>query len=531
MVCPVLLSGSGFRYYRAAARPRTGCGVRAQLLASRPCILIRLMHPSLLALPFAATLGMAACAQPPGGTRDAVPPPGVGAAEVLERPGAPADPVVGADLAAAGGPGAGSGDSGAYIEADLLGGLREPPGLRGVEDLLLRLPGPKGRVSDGTGATAAGVSEQPGGDPVLREQVAERCASRPASITERSLLRRLALDLDAGGVDPALAVDALIAGRCGELADIVTEVVAQGGPDAAMPVIDRAIALTGRASALIVERAAAAGLLRAGRQRVARQPVVSPYLTATGGNYAMLYFPPGRELNAAPSGMSLVELLGNGEPGFGIYTYVLGVGAGGTANREGGGDVVRVAAYDELLRVLDSYVMAAASGTGVPVRGAHAFLVPVHADRAGAALVERTGPELSAAMRRALAAHLRRGRQPALAARVGTAPGPLLVSSLEPRLVPGSPDAVRMIVDLSGIGPEYMYSIVDAYDQEIPSKLAGRVESLLAVRRRLIELFPGDAVAGGAEAPAGDWVLMLGPPTITRAGRAGARVLTTDNRR
>jgi hypothetical protein len=136
-------------------------------------------------------------------------------------------------------------------------------------------------------------------------------------------------------------------------------------------------------------------------------------------------------------------------------------------------------------------------------------------------------------MRRELAAYLRRSGQPVLAERLDSAPGPFLVSSLEPRLIPGSPLAVRLIVDLSGIGPEYMYSIVDAYDREIPPKLAGRVESLLAVRQRLTGLFPGGRIEGGAQPPAGDWVFILGRQAATQADDRpeGVRVAATDNRR
>ena len=491
------------------------------------------MHPLLRALPLVATLALGGCALSPGGTRDDVRPPDAGAVERNDAGvGAAGGSVV---PVASNGAGTSPRDMAVDPGAGLASDMRRPSGLRGAEDLLLPLPGPDGSVSNRPGAAGADAMAPLEADPVLREQVAERCASRPAGITEESLLQSLVVDLDAGGVEPALAADALIAGRCGDLADIVTEVVALGGEDAAMPVMQQAIALAGTGSELIVERAAAAGLLRAGRARVTPGPVAAPSFTATDGDYAMLYFPPGRELNAVPGGTSLTELLGNAEPGFGIYTYILGgsdagsgqVGAGGPAAETAG-----LATYLELLRVVESYVLAAGSGAGRPDRGAHAFLVPVHAGREGAALVDRIGPEAAAAMRRELAAYLRRGGQPVLAARLATAPGPFLVSSLEPRLVPGSPEAVRMIVDLSGIGPEYMYSIVDVYDQAISTKAAGRVESLLAVRQRLDGVLRGRAREGGGASPAGDWIFMLGREADTRAdGRAGARLAAADNRR
>lgn len=485
------------------------------------------MRPLVIALPFAVTLAMSACVQFSGGARDALRPPDAGAA--AESAGRPTGRGAGQ---------AGGGLADTSIDAVSPDRRGEPSGLRGIEDLVVPLPGPDGSTPAGLGQGADGGAELLEGDPVLREQVAERCASRPANITEESLLRNLVVDLDTAGVDPSLVADALILGQCGDLADIVTEVVAQGGEPAAMPVIQRAIALTGSGSALIVERAAAEGLLLAGRQRVAPPSAVPPSLVGPGGDYAMLYFPLGRELSAAPEGMSLTEVIGNAEPGYGIYTYILGSGdrAGGRNEETDvyqGADAARIAAYGELLRVIETYVQATGPGAGEPDRGAHTFLVPVHAGRGGASLAERTGPEVSATMRRELAGYLRRSGQPAVAARLESAPGPFLVSSLEPRLVPGSPRAVRLIVDLSGIGPEYMYSIVDAYDREIPPKLAGRVESLLAVRQRLTGLFSGGKIEGGAQPPAGDWVFLFGRQASTQADDRpeGVRVAATDHRR
>jgi len=106
------------------------------------------------------------------------------------------------------------------------------------------------------------------------------------------------------------------------------------------------------------------------------------------------------------------------------------------------------------------------------------------------------------------------------------------VSSLEPRLVPGSPQDVRLIVDLSGVGPEFMYSIVDAYDRDIPRNISGRAESLQAVRQRLLDVFPRNAIEGGAQPPAGDWVFLLGRRNTTQTDRhARVRVAAAESRR
>jgi hypothetical protein len=459
------------------------------------------MHSLSIALASTALL-LAACAQLPGGGRDDMPPP--------ER-----------RAAAEQGPTPGSGSTGAAqgagADADLGVDLRQPPRWRSAEGLVTPLPPPGAPSVDGAPPGAVDIGALPEGDPALRSLVAERCASRPAGVTEASFLRGLAADLDADGVDPSLAVDALIIGRCGDLADIVTEVVAQGGEAAAMPVIERAVALAGSGSALIVERAAAEGLMLAGRERVAPTSLAPPAL-AGSGEYAMLYFPLGADAVTDNGTVSLTQLFGNAEPGYGIYTYILGGGGVGTTGE--GADT-----YRELLRVIETYVLVAGHEGARPDRGAHTFLVPVHAGRAGASLEERTSPELSAAMRRELAAYLRHGGEQGLANRLATAPGPFLVSSLEPRLVPGNAQAARMIVDLSAIGPEYMYSVVDAYDREIPPEAAGRAESLLAVRGRLIGLFPDPAIDTAAGLPpAGDWVFMLGRRSTALHPTAGHAV-------
>ncbi|WP_295541496.1 hypothetical protein [uncultured Thiohalocapsa sp.] len=343
-----------------------------------------------------------------------------------------------------------------------------------------------------------------------------RCASRPANVTETSLLTILAADLQTAGVPPASAVDALISGRCGNLADVVSEVVARYGPEAAVPVIERAVARSGDAAALVIERAAAEGLLRADARRPARAGA-SPALGA--GDDALLYLPSAGGTERPTAGLD--RLLGNAEPGYGIYTYIL---PGDPADLGAG---AHAGAYDELLRVLETYVLAAGSGGAPPAPSAHTFLVPVRTGRAASPLGERTSPELSALLRRTLAQYLRRAGEPALAARLATAPGPFLVSSLEPRLVPRGGDHVRMLVDLSGVGREYMYSVVDAYDRAIPAADAGRADSLRAVRSRLVGMFPDPAIDAAAAPPAaGDWVFMLaragaGPSPPTGAVQQG----------
>lgn len=345
---------------------------------------------------------------------------------------------------------------------------------------------PLAGVEPGAGQSKA----QSEADPLLRRTVAERCANRASDRTELSMLRGLVAELAADGVEPADAVDALILGRCGDLADIVTEVVAYGGESAAMPVIDRAVAIAGPSSLLVIERAATEGLMLAGRERVSPRGYVGASAATAGRSELVAQFPPGVARAAA-------------EPGYALYTFVL---PGDPAAGSAAGD--RLAATRELLRVIESYVLAEGDARG------HSFVVPVSAERADGTLVERTGMDAAAAMRNRLTGYLRRTGQGGVAARLATSPGPFLVSTLEPRLVPLDPQAARMLVDLSAVGPEYMYNVVDAYDRPVPSEVAGRADSLRALRGRLTGLL---SEAGAGAAPA-DWVFMLGQRSLTGAG-------------
>ncbi|NBC13416.1 MAG: hypothetical protein GVY09_08740 [Gammaproteobacteria bacterium] len=447
------------------------------------------MSRSVIVLLPAAVLLLGACAQPPGG--------------------------VGNERAAAGAPAAADAAPTTVPAATDMPGARvdpgKPPRWRPAEELVSGLPS-----AGGDNAFGDGAAELPAGDPALRQAVAGRCGSRPASVTESSLLRSLVAELQTGGVAPALAADALIIGRCGDLADIVSEVVARYGAEAAVPVIERAVALSGEATALVIERAAAEGLLRAGSGRASAGGAPPP-LAGAGDDSAMLYFPLGARTRtpAERDANNLGQLLGGADPDYGIYTYIL------AGEADAGSTDEHLATYRELLRVIETYVLAAGPDGARPDPAAHTFLVPVHARRSTSPLAERSSPVLSAAIRRTLADYLRRAGESALAARLATAPGPFLVSSLEPRLVPGKApgqtQGPRLLVDLSRVGPEYMYSVVDAYDREIAPAAAGRVESLLAVRGRLVDMFPDPSIDAAAAGPAGEWLFVLGEPDAGQA--------------
>jgi hypothetical protein len=382
--------------------------------------------------------------------------------------------------------------------------LRPPPNWRSAGELVASAPPPGSDTVADPDLSLSGADR-------LRLDVAERCARRPAG---EALAREMSADLYARGVHPADATDALILGRCGDLQTIVRELVAQGGESALPLVVERAIALSGVGSELIIEQAAAEGLAEHRAAAMAReQDSIAGRLAGSSMDYAMVYFPLGGSGNDTQRDSNLRKLFGAATPGYGVYTYIL---HGAPA---AGGEAGDAPTYRELLRVIETYVLAADNGAALPDPAAHTFLVPVHSERGGATLAERAGPELSTQMRVDFADYLRGRGQLELAQRLRQAPGPFLVSSLEPRLIPVDSRATRLLVDLSGVGPEYMYSVVDAYDRRIPDALVGQVESLSAIRERLIEMFPDPGIdAQAAPAPAGGWLYLLGGQRSADAG-------------
>lgn len=226
--------------------------------------------------------------------------------------------------------------------------------------------------------------------------------------------------------------------------------------------------------------------------------------------YAMAYFP-------SPSGVEteranrLGELYGDARPGYGLYTFILGgpVGASSTADAD---------AYSEFLRVIETYVMNNPEGAS-DSEGRHGFLIQVDAakppDEASLdlELIDRARPGLSLQIQSILARQLRMFGQVELADRLEHSDGPFLVTSLQPSLIPRSGPMPLLIVDLHDLGPEYMYSLVDAYDRPIPPDLLGRPGSLSAIGRRIQAMFPNRRVdSGAAPPPSGEWIWLIGAP-------------------
>jgi len=335
---------------------------------------------------------------------------------------------------------------------------------------------------------------------VLRHQVATRCAAA-RDYEEPDPLSTVVAELYLSAVDPAHAAEALILGDCGSLEAIVQELIAQGGYQVVGPVTSRASLLGGGGAQRGIEAAAAAGL-----DRARGTPDASPQAPSPGAaTYAMAHISPNSGSAALAGADALNTLYGNATPGFGLYTFVLLSAGSGTQG------AMQQARYRELLRVIETYVPG--EGGGGPSPEAHAFLVAVHPERADLPLGDQTGPELSDPMRRQLATELRGAGLGTLARRLETRPGPFLVSSPEPRLLADGAGSPRLVVDLSGVGSEYLYAVVDAFDRPVPR--GGQAAGLDAVRERLLTLPLGAEPA----AAKGDWVFRVGRGGSPRVAR------------
>ena len=334
----------------------------------------------------------------------------------------------------------------------------------------------------------------------LRVEVAARCGNARAN-EEQDFLVPLVSDLYLSGANPADAAEALILGDCGPLASIVRELVAQGGDRAVAPVVQRALLLSGPEAKPVVESAASMGL-----ELNSDALDAPPEVPASDGSlsYAMAYFPSRGKVRGLKAANAVNILYSDATPGYGVYTFVF-PGAGFDAQSE-----AEQARFRELLRVIETYVLVE-DGIRDPSPEAHAFLIPVHPERTDAALADQTGPELSDPIRRDFAGYLRSQGQSDLAQRLEAGPGPFLISSPEPRLLPADAASPRLVADLSAVGSEHLYGVVDSYDRPVPLHPSGRADGLAQIRERLIGLVTQRVPEAGQDASIKDaWVFLVG---------------------
>jgi hypothetical protein len=169
-----------------------------------------------------------------------------------------------------------------------------------------------------------------------------------------------------------------------------------------------------------------------------------------------------------------------------VYTYVLyGLGDGRRPQQTRPWRHTEL----ELLRLIDTYVIGAPEVANQDaVAASHEFLVPVYAGLDPLPLAERSAPDLADGAREALAARLDARRDNALANRLRSASGPFLVSRTTPELLPRNGEAPLLLTDLSSIGPENLYPVVDAYDRPVSAGVAGTSAALEELRQRLARM-------------------------------------------
>lgn len=214
---------------------------------------------------------------------------------------------------------------------------------------------------------------------------------------------------------------------------------------------------------------------------------------------------------------------GAGQADYSLYTYVLL----GDAIRDLEGEGVH--RYRQLLWVIQAQALYAPAEPGGESGPPHTFMVPARTDRGGKPLLDQTDQQLSARTRSALADHLSRTGRVALGRRISEASGPFLLSAPEPTPVPVQPGegSPRLLVDLSGIAPEYMYAVIDAYGSARAQDEGGASARLGAIHERLTSLFPTVAAEGdlpkGADSVAQEqWAVLLEPaPSPAKAEESG----------
>lgn len=310
----------------------------------------------------------------------------------------------------------------------------------------------------------------------LRQELSTVCSAIPPAAATR-VMRSLVADLYFSGVEPAVATEALILEKCGTAPEVVSEMVARGGEATAALIVERAQTLQGNSAASALTAAMHAGLARAiylHNDDTATSPAQLPA-------YGMVYFPAAGEFSKVDTAIALNRLYEDAIPGYGLYTFVL------MGHLETKTNPVAQQRAQELLRVIETYITADEQHAD-PNAETPAFLIPIHPEKIGQKLIEQVAFDLSATMRQHLTLTLRRNGHTRLATQIEKGAGPFLVSSLEPRLTPTTPNAPHLITDLSQIGTEHLYGIIDAYDRPIPFASSGQPESLVLIKERLLAL-------------------------------------------
>jgi hypothetical protein len=364
--------------------------------------------------------------------------------------------------------------------------------------------------------------DDPGSPPILfsqnpdllRAEVAAECLAAQ-SMESQDSLRGLVAGLYLSVVDPGEGTEALILGNCAPVRDVVREMVSRGGEEALPSIVARARALSRPQARGMIETAAADGLVRYGELNYLG---VGP--TRLARDHAMAYFPSVGPAARIDAETDLDALYRRAVPGYGIYTFVL-VGPG--FERLPMDDQAR---HRELFRLVETYAAAAGQGDPAPRPEAHVFMIPVDSELAEAPLFNQVAADLSDRMRRQLIEDLRARGQENLAQRLENGSGPFLVAALGPNLIPSGTGSYRLLADLSEVGVEHLYDIVDAFDRGISLEVAARPESLTNIGDRLKSVAP--TRLNDEKAVATDdqpWFFLLGGTNDAGAGISAERLI------
>ncbi len=334
----------------------------------------------------------------------------------------------------------------------------------------------------------------------LRQELSAVCQGMPATAAPR-VLRSLVADLYFSGVAPAVATEALLLGKCGTTTQVVTEMVARGGEAQVTLIVERAQTLQGNGATRPLLAAAQAGLARlAHLQQQAEENTAAVKSLPT---YGMVYFPAAGEFSKVDTAIALNRLYEDAIPGYGLYTFVL------VGKREPKTTQSATTRTQELLRVIETYITADAQHAD-PNLETPAFLVPIYPEKVGQPFIEQVAFDLAESMRNHLSTTLRRNGQIQLATQIEHNSGPFLVSSSEPRLTPTDPNTPQLITDLSLIGAEHLYNVIDAYDRPLATNGTTPLDNLAIIQERLLALPIKVPTTGKKVQGKSTWVSLLG---------------------
>ncbi|GAB4279655.1 MAG: hypothetical protein Kow0092_35400 [Deferrisomatales bacterium] len=179
---------------------------------------------------------------------------------------------------------------------------------------------------------------------------------------------------------------------------------------------------------------------------------------------------------------ALLTEMGGEEPGYGMYTYVLFA----RRVRTPGLDPDIRSRYESLLSALAASTLSAGEAVGLPRAETNVFLVPARARGKQPSLANYD--EVLSLRYLAVLGRLLRGADEELARRLGTRPGPFLISTLRPAAALTTGEGTVLYADLSTTNPGAMAEVVSAYKRRVGAEHLAGVERFAPFRLALLNL-------------------------------------------